>query len=69
MQGLINGLLMLAIAGCGGLLVLLFTQERILLGCLLFTVYSNGLYGWARGLSGKHGMDFGPPVASQIVAQ
>jgi hypothetical protein len=68
MEGLINGLLMLAVAGCGGLLALSFRQERVLLGCLLFTGYSNALYGWMRGLSGEHGMDFAPPVANQIVA-
>ena len=68
MEGLINGLLMLAIAGCGSLLKLSTLQERILFGCLLFTGYGNALYGWVRGLSGQAGMDFAPPISNQIAA-
>ena len=68
MEGLINGLLMLGIAAIGGLLTLSEKQSGILFVCLVFTGYSNALYGWVRGFSGHHGMDFAPPLSNQLAA-
>lgn len=68
MEGLINGLLMLAIAGAGQLLVLGRRQQGLLYYSIVFTGYSNAIYGWVRGFSGQAGMDFAPPVSNQIVA-
>lgn len=68
MEGLINGLLMLAVAACGGLLSFSVIQARLLYWSILFTGYSNALYGWARGLSGETGLDFAPPIGNQIAA-
>jgi hypothetical protein len=68
MEGLINGLLMLAIAGCGGLLTLSKKQDTWLFFSIVFTGYSNALYGWVRGLSGQAGLDFAPPFSNQLAA-
>jgi len=68
MEGLVNGLLMLAVAAAGGLLYLTPKQGTALYGCILFTGYSNALYGWVRGVSGQAGMDFAAPISNQIAA-
>lgn len=68
MEGLINGLLMLAIAGAGSLMLLSPRQQQWLYWSIVFTGYSNALYGWARGFSGQAGMDFAPPIGNQLAA-
>lgn len=68
MEGLINGLLMLAIAGVGSLMLLSPKQQTWLYGSIVFTGYSNAIYGWVRGFSGHTGMDFAPPLANQAAA-
>lgn len=68
MEGLVNGILMLAIAGAGKLLLLSSRQVKCLYWSIIFTGYSNALYGWARGFSGQSGMDFAPPIGNQIAA-
>ena len=68
MEGVINGLLMLAAAAAGHLLTLGKTQEKLLLFSLVFTGYSNALYGWVRGLSGQAGLDFAPPLSNQLAS-
>lgn len=68
MEGLINGLLMLAIAACAHLIALTPSKQKLLFISIVFTGYSNALYGWARGLSGNEGLDFAPPVSNQIAA-
>lgn len=68
MEGLVNGLLILAIAGAGHLLVLSSKQQQWLLWSIVFTGYSNALYGWVRGFSGQAGLDFAPPISNQIAA-
>ncbi|ROS05580.1 hypothetical protein EDC56_1119 [Sinobacterium caligoides] len=68
MEGLTNGLLMLAIASCASLLSLSSRQASLLFYSIVFTGYSNALYGWARGLSGNAGMDLAPPFSNQLVA-
>ena len=68
MEGLLNGLLMLAIAAAGQLLHLTTRKQSLLFYSIVFTGYSNAIYGWVRGFSGQAGMDFAPPVSNQIVA-
>lgn len=68
MEGLINGLLMLAIAGCLSLLTLSPKQSKWLFWTALYTGYSNALYGWSRGLFGHAGLDFAPPLSNQLTA-
>jgi hypothetical protein len=68
MEGLINGLLMLAIAGAANLLSLTSMQQRGLYLSIICTGYSNALYGWVRGFSGQLGMDFAPPLTNQLAA-
>lgn len=68
MEGLINGLLMLAIAACAHLISLTPGKQKLLFISVVFTGYSNSLYGWARGLSGSAGLDFSPPISNQIAA-
>ncbi len=66
MEGLINGLLMLAIAASAGLLTLSEGKQKLLYLSLVFTGYSNALYGWVRALSGESGLSFEPPIANQV---
>lgn len=68
MEGLVNGLLMLAVAAAGELLYLSPRLGRVLFACLIFTGYGNALYGWVRGVTGQAGMDFGPPASNQLAA-
>ena len=68
MEGLINGLLMIAIAASGQYLQLSDRCSKLLFCSMVFTGYSNALYGWARGLSGSAGLDFAPPIGNQIAA-
>lgn len=68
MEGLINGLLMLAIAGCLSFLTLSPKQSQWLFWTTLYTGYSNALYGWSRGLFGHAGLDFAPPFTNQLTA-
>lgn len=68
MEGLVNGLLMLAIAACAHLIALTPSKQKLLFISIVFTGYSNALYGWVRGLSGNAGLDFAPPISNQIAA-
>lgn len=68
MEGLINGLLMLGISAAADLLVLTKKQEKLLFLSIVFTGYSNALYGWVRGFSGHAGMDFSAPLSNQVAA-
>ena len=68
MEGLLNGLLMLAIAACGHLLSLSEKQAIWLYRLLLITGYGNGLYGWVRGITGEAGLNFLPPFGNQLAA-
>lgn len=68
MEGLVNGLLMLAIASSGQYLYLSDKLSRLLFFSIVFTGYSNALYGWTRGLTGSAGLDFAPPLGNQLAA-
>lgn len=68
MEGLVNGLLMLAVAACSSLLLLSDRQYKLLLWSLVITGYGNALYGWVRGLFSVQGLDFSPPLSNQLAA-
>lgn len=67
MEGLINGILMLAIASVGSFITLSQAQEKWFYIFVVVTGYGNALYGWARGITGESGMDGSTTLASLIV--
>ncbi|NRB37540.1 MAG: hypothetical protein HRU20_03625 [Pseudomonadales bacterium] len=68
MEGLINGLLLIGIAGCGQALVLSERQFKFLSLMLTLMAHGNVLYGWVRGIFGVKGLDLAPPFANQLAA-
>lgn len=68
MEGLLNGLLLIALAGCGKALVLSERQFKLLSLSLTLMAHGNILYGWVRGIYGVKGLDFAPPLANQAAA-
>lgn len=68
MEGLLNGLLLIGLAGCGQVLVLSERQFKFLSLNLTLMAHGNILYGWVRGIWGVKGLDFAPPLANQLAA-
>ena len=68
MEGLINGLLLIALAGCGQALVLSERQFKFLSLNLTLMAHGNILYGWVRGIFGVKGFDLAPPFVNQVAA-
>ncbi|MCK5881564.1 MAG: hypothetical protein KAG18_06775 [Sinobacterium sp.] len=68
MEGLLNGILVLAVAGVSGFLRLSDRQYKLLVSMLALMAYGNAFYGWVRGIYGVKGLDFSPPIANQVAA-
>ena len=67
MEGLINGILMLALVGISNHIHLTARQAKTFYLSIIVTGYGNALYGWARGLSGENGMDGSTSMGSILV--
>ena len=68
MEGVVNGLLLIAVAGGAKVLILSERQFKFLSVNLTLMAHGNVLYGWVRGIWGVKGLDFSPPVANQLAA-
>lgn len=67
MEGLINGILMLAVAAAGSLIVLSQRQEKWFYYFVVITGYGNAFYGWARGITGETGMGDSTSMGAIVV--
>ncbi len=67
LEGLLNGLLMLAVAGCGGLLKLSDRAAGWLVGSLVLAGYGNVIASIVGALSGERGLAPGGSGANWFV--
>ena len=66
MEALINGIVLLAVAGCIGKLALTPGQARAAAYCLVVMAYCNTVFGFMRGLTGALGYQFDDSLANNI---
>jgi hypothetical protein len=67
MEGLLNGLLMLAAAAASPLLVLGARAQSVLYWTLIITGYGNALASWLAAGSGERGLAAGGSLANNVV--
>lgn len=68
MEGLINGMMLFALAGCLHWLALSEARARVLAICLVAMGYCNTLFGLMRGFTGELGYQFEGSLANDITA-
>src|SRR5688572_29444298 len=67
MEGLLNGLMMLAVGAAGGLIVLSARQARWLWGGLVVAGYGNVIASTIGATYGVRGLALEPPVSNVVV--
>ncbi len=68
MEGLLNGLLLFAVAGASSVLSLTTGQARLMAYSFIGMAYCNLIFGWMRGAFGASGLNFDGPLSNQISA-
>jgi hypothetical protein len=68
MEGLINGILLFAIAGCMHWLALSEGKAKVVTVCLIVMGYCNTNFGLMRGMTGALGYQFEGALANDITA-
>ena len=66
MESLINSIVLFAIAGCLGKLVLSSGQAKTIAWCLIGMAYCNTVFGFMRGMTGALGYQFDDSLANNI---
>ena len=67
LEGVLNGLLMMAVAAAGPLLTLPVRGSKVLRWALVITGYGNVLAATLGAASGQRGLQAGGPLANQLV--
>lgn len=67
MEALINSILLFAIAGVLGKLVLSPGQAKVVVYCLVVMAYCNTVFGYMRPLTGALGYQFDDSLANNIM--